>query len=107
MKKDVKEGGQETDSEKEKDKERTGDEESEDKEEGRNARILRAPPIVSQRERDEHNATHCPFRSWCQYCVKGRSHKMPHVKVKDDEETKVPRISMDYFYASAKDERAK
>ena len=76
-------------------------------EEGRVAKTLRAPPIVSQKEIDEHNGTHCPFRIWCRYCVLGRAHKCAHTKIQEDEELKVPRVSMDYFYASAKDEKAK
>ena len=76
-------------------------------EEGRWARTLKAPPIVSQKEIDEHNATHCPFRIWCRYCVLGRAHKCAHRKLKEDEELKVPRVSMDYFYASGRDEKAK
>ena len=70
--------------------------------------MIRVPQTVSKKERDEHNGTHAPFRIWCKYCVRGRAHKMAHQKLDDeDEELKVPRISMDYFYMSKKDEKAK
>ena len=83
-------------------------EDEEEMEEGRAGKFLRPPPKVSQKERDEHNCTHCPFRLWCKYCVRARAHKMAHAKLKgEDEELKVPRISMDYFYMSDKDEKAK
>ena len=79
-----------------------------EEEEGRKPRMIKVPLTVSKKERDDHNGTHTPFRIWCRYCVKGRAHKMAHMKIDDeDEELKVPRISMDYFYMSRKDEKAK
>ena len=44
-------------------------------EEGRKAKGVTGPVMVTKEERDEHNRTHIPFRSWCSYCVKGRSCK--------------------------------
>ena len=35
-------------------------------------RAARAPHTPSQREIDEHNSTHCPYRSWCEACVRVR-----------------------------------
>jgi hypothetical protein len=82
---------------------REGDQEA-DGEEGRTARGLRAPIRVTKEMREEHNKTHCPYRSWCRYCVKGRGMNMSHKSKAHDEKDKeieaVPRVSMDYFYMS-------
>ena len=60
-------------------------------EEGRMAVGMRPPPVVSQAERDEHNRTHTPFRSWCPHCMRGRGKSTPHMKGQQDEElTAVP-----------------
>ena len=64
-------------------------------------RPKQAPVVkkVSKAEREEHEATHCPFQSWCKYCVEGRSQKAAHYRDKgedeEDKKNKVPRISMD------------
>ncbi len=51
--------------------------------------------------------THAPFRPWCPYCVRGRAHKTAHKELNhEDDETKVPRVSMDYFYMSQEDDDA-
>ena len=33
------------------------------------------PDVItpSQKERDEHDVLHLPFRNWCKHCVKGKS----------------------------------
>ena len=89
-----------------------GEEETEDKkeeeEEGRESKSVTAPLRVSKQEREEHNKTHCPYRSWCDVCVKARGMNAPHKrKTEREKETEIPRISMDYFYMSKKDEEAK
>ena len=76
-------------------------------EEGREAEGLRSPMRVTKIMRDIHERTHTPFRSWCRYCVMGRAMNTAHKKNHDSEEeerSKVPRISMDYFYMSKEDE---
>ena len=80
-------------------------------EEGERAQIRRAPKGPTKREREEHEATHIPYRSWCRHCVRGRATNRPHVKApaEEDEEEKlkrVPRISMDYFFMGQDGERA-
>ena len=45
---------------------------------GSRAKGLVAPQRVSRREREEHNLTHTPFRSWCDHCVRGRGMKLAH-----------------------------
>ena len=82
----------------------------EEGEEGREARGLRAPVKVTKEMREEHNKTHCPYRSWCKHCVEGRGMNMPHKNKAHDDKDKeiqaVPRVSMDYFYMSQADEEA-
>ena len=53
----------------------------------------------TQREREEHEATHVPFRDWCVRCMvrRGRSHH--HVaKQKSEDQSRGPVIAMDYFF---------
>ena len=78
-------------------------------EEGRGAVGLTAPARISDKERDDHELTHTPYRSWCSVCVRARGQRMPHRLKRDGDESlgPVPRISMDYFYMSQKDEEAK
>ena len=79
----------------------------EEGEEGREAEGLTSPMVVTSEMRDKHDRTHTPFRSWCRFCVMGRARNTAHHKSKDsedDEKLKVPRISMDYFFMSKKDE---
>ena len=71
---------------------------------------LTAPTKVTQKEREEHERTHTPYRAWCRCCVKGRGTKAPHRRRKEDEEgegEKTPRVSMDYVSMSQEDEEAK
>ncbi len=53
----------------------------------------------SNKEIDDHELTHIPFRSWCKQCVFGRAQSHPHYskeKEKDVEKTGHPTISWDY-----------
>eukprot|EP00972_Heterocapsa_arctica_P090949 13417606-Heterocapsa_arctica.AAC.1 len=68
--------------------------------------------MPTKREREEHEALHLPYRSWCKHCVRGRGRNRPHGsainKDPEDEEAKenrVPRIGMDYFFVSQEDEK--
>ena len=74
-------------------------------EEGREPRRLPAPQRVSDKEKEDHYATHTPYRSWCSYCVRGRGKKMAHRRGdREDKPADVPRACMDYFYMSTGDE---
>ena len=80
-------------------------------EEGDAAKVRRVPKGPTQREREEHEATHIPYRSWCKHCVRGRAPNRPHraaPKEEDEEERerRVPRISMDYFFMGQEGEKA-
>ena len=80
-------------------------------------RILRAPRAPTQKEIDEHMATHLPHQPWCEVCMKGRGRNSPHRRKKEGQRAQeereegsksedelhtgpVPRICMDYFYLS-------
>ena len=62
-------------------------------------------------EIEEHEVHHCPFKAWCRHCVKGRAtnrqHRQHKLEDKDENLVPVPRVSMDYFFMSRKDEEAK
>ena len=50
-----------------------------------------------QEEVDRHMATHIPYRSWCEFCVSGKSKNIAH-KLKKSEEETVPKVSIDYAF---------
>ena len=51
-----------------------GREESDEWEEFENRKVVRKhdPRQPSQQEKEEHEMTHLPFRSWCRHCIMGR-----------------------------------
>ena len=84
-----------------------GECEVEEEEEGRQPVMKKAPPRVSKAEREAHERTHTPFRTWCKYCMRGRGQNQHHRTNKEEEETgKVPRVSLDYMFMSQEDEKA-
>ena len=85
---------------------RKGDEEGaeEEGEEGREARRLPIPNGPSKEEREKHNLTHTPYRSWCPHCVRARGRNTPHRKGEKESESLIPRISFDYFFLTKEDE---
>ena len=44
----------------------------EDGEEGAGQRRLPCPRSPTQQEKEEHEVSHMPYRSWCEACVRGR-----------------------------------
>ena len=53
----------------------------------------------TQREREEHEATHVPFRDWCAHCMMGRCRTHHHVaKQKSEDQSRRPLVAMDYFF---------
>ena len=52
--------------------------------EARAPEVLRDPGAPTQKELDEHNTTHLPFRSWCPHCVAGKAQDRPHRMRKED-----------------------
>ena len=59
----------------------------------------------SQKEVDEHERTHLPFRSWCAHCVRGKGQSHPHWNTAK-EECGTPIISWDYFYMNDDENKA-
>ena len=49
-------------------------------EEAHGAKIRPSPTLPSPKEVAEHDATHCPYRSWCPVCVSASGHEAPHCK---------------------------
>ena len=41
-------------------------------------KMKKTPRQPSQREREEHERTHLPFRDWCAHCIKAKSRNDPH-----------------------------
>ena len=85
------------------------EEEEEESSEGRKAVGRKSPKEPTKAEREEHERTHCPYRSWCEHCVRARarnSHHRRQVPEERLEEVKVPRIHLDYFFMSREDEEA-
>ena len=44
-------------------------------EEDAGVRVKSAPTQPSKTEKEKHDVTHCPYRSWCPTCVAGRGQK--------------------------------
>ena len=63
---------------------------------------MTSPEGPSKQERETHNLTHIPFRSWCEHCVKGRARKRAHKRrnpeVKKEELKRATRVYMDFYY---------
>ena len=52
----------------------------------------------TQKEREEHEATHVPFRDWCTHCMIGSGRTHHHVtKQRSEDETTRPTIAMDCY----------
>ena len=69
---------------------------------------MAVPESPSNHEREEHELTHIPYRSWCEHCVKGRArsraHKRRNQEIKKEELKKATRIYMDFYYNGIEEE---
>ena len=65
-------------------------------------KVVRDPCAPTKAEREAHEATHLPFRVWCEDCVNGRRDNPPHTRVRD--EVEVPEIMFDYGFIRRDDE---
>ena len=72
-------------------------------EEAKVAKPARDPSAPTKAERDAHEATHLPFRSWCAECVAGRRDNPPHLR-RQEEERQVPEVMLDYAFVRRQDE---
>ena len=67
-------------------------------------RPAKSPLAPTRAEREAHEATHLPFRSWCAACVAGRRDNPPHSKMPEEEHF-VPEVLMDYAFVRRGDEK--
>ena len=51
---------------------------SSDPQENAPLKVARDPGDPTKKEREDHNATHIPFRSWCPICVKAKGREEAH-----------------------------
>ena len=61
--------------------------------------ILKNPVKPSAEEVEKHNATHLPYRSWCDVCVRAVGREDPHRRgeaKRNGNENSLPKVSMDY-----------
>ena len=70
--------------------------EADEEGEAAKAKVARTPEGPSKIERDDHDATHMPYRSWCVACVAGRGVASPHVQ--SEQERNKDEIGMDYCF---------
>ena len=75
-------------------------------EECRPAIMLKCPRLPTQREVDEHNMTHLPFRDWCEYCVKAKARNVGHYRQKKKEHL-IPHVHIDYAFFGVAEEGEK
>ena len=61
-------------------KESVQDEGKEDGEEQRQPKIPKVPKGPTKKERQEHEALHIQYRSWCRHCVRGRARNKHHMR---------------------------
>ena len=45
-------------------------------------KVVKDPGLPTEAERERHNMTHNPFRSWCPICVEPRGKEDPHHRKK-------------------------
>ena len=74
-------------------------------EESRVPKKMQNPMLPSKAEREMHELTYVPFRSWCEHCVRGRGEGMRHEAGKEmPEQTEV---HMDFFFVGDEDQDEK
>ena len=64
-------------------------------------KVVGKPP--SQRELEEHMATHLPFRNWFRHCISGRAQNDARRRQLRAQEQEVPTISIDYAFLGDKE----
>ena len=65
--------------------------------EAHKARIRPSQSKPSGAEVEVHNATHCPYRSWCTICIAASAKEEPHLRHRGtDAQSGLRLISMDY-----------
>ena len=65
-------------------------------EEARRATPMYVPTGPSDTERRAHEIHHMPYRSWCEYRVRGRGKESPHLSRYEQADDGIPIVQMDY-----------
>ena len=60
--------------------------------------LLCTCPGPSDAERRAHEIHHMPYRSWCEYCVRGRGKESPHLSRYEQADDGIPVVQMDYAF---------
>ena len=66
-------------------------------EEARRATPLYVPRGPSDAKRRAHEIHHMPYRSWCEYCVRGRGKESPHLS-RYEQGNDIPVVQVDYAF---------
>ena len=66
-------------------------------EEDREVKKLGDPRLPTDKEKEDHERTHLPFRNWCYHCVRGKGRDLDHRKAVD-EERGLSEYSFDYCF---------
>ncbi len=67
--------------------------------EGEPQKTVRSPGRPSPREVEDHELTHCPYRAWCEHCVKGQAKDDAHSAITGEmAESSVVRVIIDYCF---------
>ena len=69
-------------------------------------RVIKTPLEPTEKEREEHEATHLPYQPWCHFCLMGKAPNRPHRGGQRDWqelEEAVPVVVMDYMFMTSKD----
>ena len=61
-------------------------------------KVATDPGKPTERQIEEHRATHLPFRSWCRWCVLGRGRGLQH---RARIGSVIPIIGLDYFFLTS------
>lgn len=61
------------------------------------------PILPDQETQGRHALTHTPFRSWCNWCVRGKANEQPHEQT-DGEEDMAPVVGMDLMFQNKKED---
>ena len=60
------------------------------------------PTTPTRKDKEEHEITHIPYRSWCEHYARGRgrhkSHKSRDTEENAEEASRVIKIYMDFYF---------
>ena len=59
-------------------------------------KVVRDPGDLTTNVREDHNATHIPFRSWCRICVKSKGREDAHRNRRGEERRCMSTHAFDY-----------